>query len=263
MVSRGNESLVLVAGDPSGNGRVIFRAVRNPEPMANLRAATPDDALEVARVHVRSWQVGYRGLLPQGYLDGLGPEDRAARYTFGDSGTERPLTIVAVEQGRICGFATAGRSRDSDVRDAYELMAIYVDPDQWGSGIGRLLIDDARGRFSRAGANEAVLWVMAANERARRFYRADGWAWDGSRRMEEIWGVTADEATAQTEAWSRRRARTPSSLRRPRESSRGQLSPPAGPGGIRLLLGRKCREALRADCRTVDLTVGLGCGTIV
>ncbi len=29
--------------DPSGNGRVIFRTVRNPEPMANLRAATPED----------------------------------------------------------------------------------------------------------------------------------------------------------------------------------------------------------------------------
>jgi hypothetical protein len=28
-----------------------------------LRAATPEDAREVANVHVRSWQVGYRGLI--------------------------------------------------------------------------------------------------------------------------------------------------------------------------------------------------------
>ena len=27
--------------------------------------------MEVARVHVRSWQAGYRGLLPDAYLDGL------------------------------------------------------------------------------------------------------------------------------------------------------------------------------------------------
>ena len=36
-----------------------------------LRPAEPDDAMEVARVHVRSWQAGYRGLLPDAYLDGL------------------------------------------------------------------------------------------------------------------------------------------------------------------------------------------------
>jgi hypothetical protein len=36
-----------------------------------LRRAEPADAMEVARVHVRSWQVAYRGLLPDAYLDGL------------------------------------------------------------------------------------------------------------------------------------------------------------------------------------------------
>lgn len=36
-----------------------------------LRPALPADALAVARVHVRAWQVGYRGLLPAAYLDSL------------------------------------------------------------------------------------------------------------------------------------------------------------------------------------------------
>lgn len=161
--------------------------------MSNLRAATPADALAVARVHVRSWQVGYRGLLPQGYLDGLRPEARARRYTFGDAERQRPLTVVAVERGVICGFATTGPARDGDVCGGGELLAIYVDPDYWGSGVGRLLIKDARGRLSRDSATEAVLWVMAANDRAMRFYQADGWASDGTRRTEEIWGVAADE----------------------------------------------------------------------
>ncbi len=104
-----------------------------------------------------------------------------------------PLTVVAVEQGVICGFATTGPSRDRDVRDAREVLALYVDPDHWGSGVGRLLIDGARSRLGREGASEAVLWVLAGNERARRFYRADGWAPDGSRRTKQIRGVAADE----------------------------------------------------------------------
>lgn len=41
-----------------------------------VRAARTDDALAVAGVHVRSWQVGYRGLLPDAYLDGLRAEER-------------------------------------------------------------------------------------------------------------------------------------------------------------------------------------------
>jgi hypothetical protein len=35
-----------------------------------MREAQPQDAAEVARVHVRSWQVAYRGLFPDDYLDG-------------------------------------------------------------------------------------------------------------------------------------------------------------------------------------------------
>ena len=44
-----------------------------------LRDAQPFDADAVARVHVQTWQVAYRGLLPDAYLDALRPEDRARR----------------------------------------------------------------------------------------------------------------------------------------------------------------------------------------
>jgi hypothetical protein len=50
----------------------------------SVREAKPQDAADVAGVHVRSWQVAYRGLFPDDYLDGLRAEDRMARYTFGD-----------------------------------------------------------------------------------------------------------------------------------------------------------------------------------
>jgi GNAT superfamily N-acetyltransferase len=40
----------------------------------------------------------------------------------------------------ICGFVMTGPSHDSDLQDARELWAIYVDPQRWGMGIGRLLM---------------------------------------------------------------------------------------------------------------------------
>lgn len=157
-----------------------------------MRSAEPSDALEVAAVHVRSWQVAYRGLIPDGYLDGLRPAERAARYTF-EGRADQPLTIVAAERGEIRGFATIGAARTEARENVGELFALYVDPDHWGRGIGRRLILEARGRMLDRGFTDAVLWVLAGNDSAQRFYRADGWTLDGGRRKEEVWGVSADE----------------------------------------------------------------------
>lgn len=158
-----------------------------------VRDANPHDAAEVAGVHVRSWQAAYRGLFPDDYLDGLRAEDRMAHYTFGDGSPDRPVTIVAVAGDTICGFATTGPSQDEDAADAGELYAIYLDPQAWGRGIGRSLMAEARARLSRQGFAEAILWVLEGNERAKRFYHADGWQPDGHQRQEDVWGVSADE----------------------------------------------------------------------
>jgi GNAT superfamily N-acetyltransferase len=157
-----------------------------------LRRAEPADALAVAEVHVRSWQAAYRGLLPDDYLDGLRPEERAERYTFGDRAPDRPATIVAVDRRVICGFATTGPSHDDATRSG-ELYALYVDPDHWGTGVGRALVAAARGHLVRQAFDAARLWVLAGNTRAERFYLADGWRPDGSRRTDEVWDVSVDQ----------------------------------------------------------------------
>jgi GNAT superfamily N-acetyltransferase len=158
-----------------------------------LRRAEPSDADEVAGVHVRSWQVGYRGLLPDENLDELRPSDRAKHYSFGTTDPRQPNTIVAVDEGTICGFATTAPARDSDAQGHGELCALYVDPPYWGLGVGRALMGAARERLAHQGFAEAVLWVLLGNERAERFYRVDGWLPDGSRRLDEVWGATVNE----------------------------------------------------------------------
>ncbi len=130
-------------------------------------------------------------MLPDACLDGLRPEDRAARYAFGGGDPSRPATIVVVEEGAIRGFATTGPARDG--ADAGELMALYVEPEFWSRGLGRALLGAARDRLVQQGYERAVLWVLEGNTRADRFYRADGWSPDGTRRAEAIWGVEAGD----------------------------------------------------------------------
>ena len=159
----------------------------------SVRPAQRADAPGVAAVHVRSWQIGYRGRLPDDYLAELRPEDRSQSYRFDDADPAHPKTLVAVEDGRIIGFATTGPAVGDDAEPAGELLALYVDPPSWGCGVGRALIGAARGRLVDHGFTRAVLWVLAGNTRAERFYRNDGWSHDGGRRRDEVWGLSVDE----------------------------------------------------------------------
>ena len=158
-----------------------------------LRPANPDDALEVARVHVRSWQAAYRSLLPDEYLDQLRPEDRAQRYDFAHLDPQKPWTIVAIENGQICGFASTSPSRDPDLPGHGELCALYVDPEWWSQRVGLALVEAARTRLYTHGHRNALLWLLAGNVRAARFYQCDHWAPDGQRRTDTVWGLTVDE----------------------------------------------------------------------
>lgn len=158
----------------------------------NLRPAVPDDAMAVARVHVRAWQAAYRGLMPEDYLAGLRAEERAQRYDFANQDPARPRTLVAVEADTVLGFATTSPARDEDAGGQGELCALYVEPDCWGRGIGGALAVAARNDLYRLRFRTAVLWVAAGNARAERFYRADGWTRDGSQRARQIWNVSVN-----------------------------------------------------------------------
>jgi len=161
--------------------------------MIQVRAAVPGDELAVARVHIRSWQSAYRGLIAQDYLDNLQPEAWAGRYTFGRLGLRLPATQVAVDGATICGLATTGLCRDQDLSNFGELMAIYVDPAYLHTGVGRSLMAAARERLHSVGVAAAVLWVLDGNVGARRFYERDGWRCDEVHRARSHGGVPVDE----------------------------------------------------------------------
>ncbi len=162
-----------------------------------IRPAEPDDAMAVARVHVRSWQAAYRTILSGDTLDRLRPEDRAQKYDFATLDPQKPRTIVAAEDGLIHGFATTMPSSNPAMADHGELCALYVDPEQWGHGIGFALLSSARAGLSGLGIQNAILWVLVGNVRAERFYQRDGWVSDGVRRTDTVWGVTVDEVRYQ------------------------------------------------------------------
>jgi ribosomal protein S18 acetylase RimI-like enzyme len=138
-----------------------------------VRDATPDDAETMGRLHVRAWQAAYRGSMPDAYLDGLNAADRTQMWRDGMARRPDDRPLVAVADGRVVGHAACGPTDDPD--GAGELSSINVDPDEWGTGAGRALLAAAETRLATS-FDLAVLWVLPANDRARRFYERAGWS---------------------------------------------------------------------------------------
>ena len=157
--------------------------------MVGLRSATPGDAHAIATVHVASWRVAYRGLLPDDVLDGLSVTDRARIWADRlTSPAPRSRTLLVVDDAAVLGFASTGPAAHVDDPAAGELYAFYLDPRVWGRGHGARLHSGALGNLRVDGFTHACLWVLDGNERALRFYRWQGWAPTGETKVERDLG---------------------------------------------------------------------------
>ncbi len=132
-----------------------------------IRRATADDARAIAQVWVASWLGAYRGLMPDETLQAVNVEARSdTTRAVLEEGSRR--VFVVDDDGRIEGFASIGRARDPDAGDGVgELDALYLAPERWGCGLGAALHDAAIDELCFEGFNEATLWVLDSNARAR------------------------------------------------------------------------------------------------
>jgi L-amino acid N-acyltransferase YncA len=150
-----------------------------------VRDAAAADARAIASVHVRSWQEGYRGIVDDAVLDGLSVDrrERAWRERV-EAADAAQRTLVAERGGAVVGFCSVAaptRDRPADEGTA-EVVALYVDPDQWRSGAGTALLDAAVDGLRRDGWERVTLWVLERNARGRAFYERCGFVADGARQ---------------------------------------------------------------------------------
>jgi GNAT superfamily N-acetyltransferase len=63
------------------------------------------------------------------------------------------------------------------------LQTLYVLPQHWNEGVGSALHDLALDRLRETNVEEARLWTLAENDRARAFYEKRGWGLTGRTRV--------------------------------------------------------------------------------
>ena len=143
-----------------------------------------DTADEIGLVHAVSWKAAYRDILPAPCLAGFTPEKRAEifrRNLIRREKNDEEFYLFRFEEKAV-GMAILGNAEEPDIPAAAgEIGAFYFLPDIWGTGLAQEAMTYCLSRFQERGSTRVILWVLAENRRARRFYEKNGFRFDGGR----------------------------------------------------------------------------------
>src|SRR4051794_7355161 len=140
-------------------------------PSPSIRPAQPDDAAAIARVRVESWRATYRGMIPDAYLDGMTIEASTALWhRVLAAAPNTTNTFVAERDGAVRGFSAGLMLAEPKHGLDAELTAIYVVQEEQRTGLGRQLLGAVTAAQRALGASGLIVWVIAANRKARAFY---------------------------------------------------------------------------------------------
>jgi [ribosomal protein S5]-alanine N-acetyltransferase len=143
-----------------------------PEAPLTVRDAMPADAPDVLRVASASWRETYREIFEPAFIEDFLARNYAipALESAIAHSAERPgsVFLVAERDGRLVGYLQFGEGERGP-----ELFRVYADPAQFGTGVGRALLDQLHARI-RGSVSSYVLDVHSRNARGRAFYDRNG-----------------------------------------------------------------------------------------
>ena len=164
--------------------------------MSNLRfvdACQPEHFEAMSLIHALGWRDTYVGYVPADYMAREITDDRWVNFFREDYSTGRchglllyrdstpvacinygPARTENYNAGSVCTFDSAGYEGWG------EIISFYTHPRERGKGYGGLLFEEALRRLRDEGFQKVFVFVLKENEKARGFYAAHGFAWDGT-----------------------------------------------------------------------------------
>ncbi len=153
----------------------------------DIRKSAESDSADLARLYREAWRYAYRGIIP-----GIALEAMIARRgtDWWRRAYRRNLrTLVLDFDGMTAGYVTFGRCRSADRLAEGEIYELYLNPEFHGAGFGRHLFRAAREELVRRDLKRLIVWSLADNPAACRFYAAMGGRVH-AKSAQEIGGVT-------------------------------------------------------------------------
>lgn len=135
---------------------------------------------------MRSWQEGYRGLLPDSYLDSLSEEQHVEYWSaYLEDMPEADRLWVEEEDSRLVGYVRTG----PDAEDGRDGQIFGAGAEGEPRALLEHAIEELRGREFR----DATVAVLAGDDARAALYEGLGFAPDGSESELELDGSTALE----------------------------------------------------------------------
>jgi L-amino acid N-acyltransferase YncA len=138
-----------------------------------IRRATKEDALGIAKVHVESWKETYEGIISQSYLDSLKIEDRKPLWekSLSETADISPVFVAVNLDGEIVGFASFGKERTGKFNADGELYAIYILKAYQRGKLGLRLLHEGLEELLEQNYTSMLVWVLEQNG-SRMFYES-------------------------------------------------------------------------------------------
>jgi GNAT superfamily N-acetyltransferase len=138
-----------------------------------IRKAVEEDALDIGTLHTLSWQVAYKGIIHQSFLDEIDALKRVEKWRKVLQNRLLTKTVLVAEfDERIVGFASGDVVEE--YADHYYMHALYLHPSYVEKGIGKVLMNEFKECVRQQGFQKMVCTVLTANKRARHFYEREG-----------------------------------------------------------------------------------------
>ena len=152
-----------------------------------IRYANEDDARSLGIVYSQSYQVAFKGIIPDKILNDVFSPEKRTEGLQREISEGIPANAILFNDDKPAGILTYGRSKDVDLDDTFlEILRIYILPTYWGQNIGTELINWGINEIQNKGCKKITLWVLEENSRARKFYEKMGFIHDGITRVIDV-----------------------------------------------------------------------------
>ena len=157
-----------------------------------IRMAQQSDCAELAKVHVASWQAGFKGIIDQDYLDKLDVDARALGWSKLLSG-ERDKVYLQFDSESLIGFTSSCHCRDDDAQVTRgEIVTFYFLEQYWGKGfsteaVHRIVKAAFSGDLSCGKLNRIQGDTVLGNSASESLLLKVGFKEEGIRRQSGYW----------------------------------------------------------------------------
>jgi ribosomal protein S18 acetylase RimI-like enzyme len=140
--------------------------------LMTIRTARESDVDGITEVHDAAWREAYLGVIPGRELEKMiarrGPNWWLSAIRRGSR-----ISVLDFDKS-VAGYASYGSNRIRSMPYAGEIFELYLAPEFQGLGFGKRLFEAAFEDLVEHGYNSLIIWALADNERAIKFYRKLG-----------------------------------------------------------------------------------------